>query len=128
MTLKDLKDIDFKLSVDFADNEIDATIYFELEEIDDDIASEIVVTRISKNYVTCKFTNYLRRLATFHPTQIKNYINDNYYDGETKDYLIKQLTKRKLGSNVGDITDDGGEAVYHFIENDLYDFLTNKDN
>ena len=124
MTLKDLKDINFDLSVDFTDDEIDVVTYFELNDISDEVASEIVVTGINKYYVVCKFTNYLRRLAFFHPTEIKNYINSRYEDCETREYLITQLTKRKLGSNCGDITDDHGEAVYHFIKCDLEEFLT----
>lgn len=122
MTLKDLKDIDFDLCIDFADDEIDATIYFELADIDDEIASQIVVTGIDKYYVTCKFTNYLRQIAEAHPEQIVNYLNDAYDDGDTKDYLIQQLTKRE-----GDITDDTGEGVYYFIVHDLEDFLINKE-
>ena len=59
---------------------------------------------------------------------MRDYINNNYEDSDLKTYLIQQLTKRRLGSNAGDITDDGGEAVYHFIECDLYDFLTNQNN
>ena len=123
MTLKDLKDVNFDLAVDFVDDEIDVSTYLELADLSDDIASAIVVTGIYENFIICKFTNYLRRMATFHPTKLKNYLNDNYDDDATREYLIKQLTKHKLGSNVGDITDDGGEAVYHFIKYDFEDFI-----
>lgn len=120
MTLEDLRNvIDF--TFDIADDEIDASFYIELDEIPEEHARNIEVVRIDKDLVVCKLTHFLRRKANFCPTKIIEYINENYYDGEQKDYLLKQLTKRKKGE---DITDDGGEAVYHFITNDMYDYLT----
>lgn len=122
MTLNDLKNvIDF--TFDLEDDEVCGRFYIELDEINPEYLG-IEVVKIGTDYVTCKLTDFLRRLASFHPTKITEYLNDSYYDGDQKDYLLKQLTKRKLGSNKGDITDDGGEAVYHFITNDMYDFLT----
>lgn len=120
MTLEDLRNV-IGFTFDIADDEIDASFYIELDEIPEEHARNIEVVRIDKDLVVCKLTNFLRRKANFHPTQIKNYINDNYYDSELKDNLLKQLTKRQKGE---DITDDGGEAVYYFITNDMYDFLT----
>lgn len=120
MTLSDLKNI-IDFTFDIADDEIDASFYIELDEIPEEHARNIEVVRIDKDLVVCKLTNFLRRKANFHPSQIIKYLNENYYDGEQKDYLLKQLTKRKKGE---DITDDGGEAVYHFLTNDMYDFLT----
>lgn len=124
LTLSDLKNV-IAFTFDIADDEIDGSFYIELDEINEEYLG-IEVVKIDRDLIICKLTDFLRRLATFHPNLIENYLNDNYYDGKQKDYLIKQLTKRKCGSNKGDITDDGGEAVYHFITNDMYDFLTQK--
>jgi hypothetical protein len=120
MTLYDLKNV-IQFTFDIADDEIDASFYIELDEIPEERARNIEVVRIDRDLVVCKLTNFLRRKANFYPTEIANYIADNYYDGLQKEYLTRQLTKRKKGE---DITDDGGEAVYHFITNDMYDFLT----
>ena len=125
MTLNDLKNI-IGFTFDLADDEVDARFYIELDEIKNERALGIEVIKIERDVVTCKLTDFLRRVATFAPTDMVNYLNDNYYDGEQKDYLIKQLTKRKCGSNKGDVIDDGGEAVYHFINCDMYDFITKK--
>lgn len=124
MTLHDLKNV-IDYTFDITDDEIDASFYIELDEIKNEYAWQIEVVKIDRELVTCKLTDFLRRMARFHPTQIINYFNDNYYDGDQKDYLVKQLTKRKKGE---DITDDCGEAVAHFIEYDMYDFLTEGDN
>lgn len=124
LTLSDLKNV-IAFTFDIADDEIDGSFYIELDEINEEYLG-IEVVKIDRDLIICKLTDFLRRLATFHPNLIENYLNDNYYDGKQKDCLIKQLTKRKCGSNKGDITDDGGEAVYHFITNDMYDFLTQK--
>lgn len=120
MTLKDLKGV-IDYTFDIADDEIDATFYIELDEIKEEYLNNIEVVKIDREYVTCRLTNFLRRMANFHPTKMKEYIDGAYYDGKQKDYLTAQLTKHRKGE---DITDDGGEAVYHFINNDLYDFLT----
>lgn len=120
LTLSDLKNV-IAFTFDIADDEIDASFYIELDEIPEEHARNIEVVRIDKELVVCKLTNFLRRKANFHPTKITEYINENYYDSPHKDYLLKQLTKRRKGE---DITDDGGEAVYHFITHDMYDFLT----
>ena len=126
MTLYDLKNvIDF--TFDIADNEVDGSFYIELDEINEEYLG-IEVVRIERELVVCKLTDFLRRLAKFHPSVITDYLNDNYSDGAQKDYLVSQLTRRPSPTNQfkADITDDGGEAVYHFIENDMYDFLTQK--
>lgn len=52
-------------------------------------------------------------------TAIAKYIRNNYYLGDTRTFLENTLV---VNDN---ITEDGGEAVYYFITNDLYDFLTN---
>lgn len=123
MTLYDLKNV-IEFDFDLTDDEISASFYITLDEINEYYAKQIEVVKINKDYVTCKLTDFLRRQAKFHPTLITKYIEDNYYDGEQKDYLKKQLTKRPVGSNKGDVTDDGGEALYHFITYEMYDFLT----
>jgi hypothetical protein len=123
MTLNDLKGI-IGFTFDLTDNEIDARFYIELDEIKNKRALDIEVVKIERDVVTCKLTDFLRRVATFAPSDIVSYLSDNYNDGEQKDYLIKQLTKRKCGSNKGDVTDDGGDAVWHFINYDMYDFIT----
>lgn len=127
MTLYDLKNI-IDFTFDLEDDEIDAGFYIELDEINEKHLG-IEVVKIGRDFVTCKLTDYLRRKAIFHPNEITDYLNDNYYDGEQKDYLIEQLTKRPIPAKhiKADITDDGGEAVYHFITNDMYDFLTQRE-
>ena len=124
MTLKDLKGvIDF--TFDLADTEIDASFYIELDEINPVYLSQIEVEVIREDVVICNLTKFLRRIATYKPGLIIDYLDNNYYPGGQKDYLLKQLTKRQIATdNNGDITDDGGEAVYHFINCDMYDFLT----
>lgn len=122
MTLLDLKNV-IDYTFDIEDDEVCGEIYVELDEIKEEYARQIEVVKIGRDVVTCKLTHFLRRFVNFYPTKFIEYINENYYDGEQKDYLLKQLTKRKKGE---DITDDGGEAVYQFIANDMYDFLTQK--
>jgi hypothetical protein len=126
MTLNDLRNvIDF--TFDIADDEIDASFYIELDEIAEEHLG-IEVVRIERDLVVCKLTDFLRRKARFNPTEIIDYLNDNYYDGDQKEYLLNQLTKRPAPKNQfkADITDDGGDAVYHFLTYDMYDFLTRK--
>lgn len=127
LTLNDLRNV-ISFTFDIADDIVDASFYIELDEIPEDIANEIEVVRIDNDLVVCKLTAYLQRLANFHPSRITEYLEDNYYEGEQLDYLKKQLTRRPSHTNQfkASITDDGGEAVYHFITNDMYDYLTQK--
>ncbi len=113
MKLNQLNNI-INFSFDLTDNEVDGSFYIELDEVNPKYAKQIEVVKISKGFVCCKFTDFIRH----HKTAIKKYLNDYYIDCDTKTYLINQLCKSE------DILDDGGEAVYHFIENDFYDFLT----
>ena len=113
MKLKDLKDV-IRFSFDFADDEIDSSFYVELEAINEKYLKQIEVVKISQNYVICKFTDFLRK----HKTAIKKYLLETYNKGETLDWLINNLVV------ADDITADGGEAVWHFMEYDLADFLT----
>lgn len=127
MTLYDLKNvIDF--TFDIEDDEVCGRFYIEMEEINEDYAAQIDVVKIGTDVITCKLSRFLQRLANFHPSKITNYLEDNYYDGDQKDYLVRQLTRRPSQTNKfkADVTDDGGEAVAHFIEYDMYHFLTQK--
>ena len=120
MTLYELKNI-IDFTFDIADDEIDASFYIDLDEIPEAYSSQIEVVKIRDNLIVCRLTDFLRHQANFHPGRILKYLNENYYDGDQKEYLKTQLTKRKKDE---DITDDGGEAVYQFIDCDLYDYLT----
>ena len=112
MKLQDLKNV-IKFEFDFADNEIDSSFYVELEAINEKYAKKIEVVAISKNYVVCKFTDFLRK----HKTAVKKYLLENYNKSETLDWLINDLVI------ADDITATDGEAIWHFIEYDLADFL-----
>ena len=127
LTLNDLRNV-ISFTFDIADDIVDASFYIELDEIPEDIANEIEVVRIDNDLVVCKLTAFLQRLANFHPSRIIEYLEDRYYEDDQLDYLKKQLTRRASHTNQfkASITDDGGEAVYHFITNDMYDYLTQK--
>lgn len=125
MTLYDLKNvIDF--TFDIEDDEVCGSFYIEMDEINEEYAKQIEVVKIGADLITCKLSRFLQRLANFHPSEITEYLNENYYDGDQKEYLTNQLTRRPSHTNQfkADVTDDGGEAVYHFITNDMYNFLT----
>lgn len=113
MKLYELKNI-IDFTFDLADNEVDAQFYIELDEINEKYAKQIEVSKIWKDCVTCKLTDFIRK----HKTAIRKYLCDNYYNGEQRNYLLYNLT------GTDDILSDGGEAVYHFITNDMYEFLT----
>ena len=120
MTLLDLKGI-IDYNFDIADDEIDTSLYFELDEISDKYLGQIEVVKITHDYVVCRLTNFIRRFANFHPSAMRKYLESAYDDEAGKEYMIEQLTKQHKGE---DITRDGGDAVYCFIKEDLYDFLT----
>lgn len=124
MTISDLKGvIDFEF--DFADNEIDATFYVDINDIRDEYARGIEVVRIDRDVVVCRFTEFLRRRA-YLSGALRKYINGAYYDDDpTKVGLQKQLLMTTWErANGGDITDDGGEAIAYFLEYDIGEFLT----
>ena len=113
MKLNDLKGvIDF--TFDLTDNEVCGRFYIELDEINPKYAKQIEVVTIGTDYVTCKLTDFLRH----HKTAIKRHLLDTYNPSPNRDYMINTLT------NSDNITEDGGEAVFCFIEVDMYDFLT----
>ena len=62
-------------SFDFADNDIDATFYLEIEDILPEYAKQIEVKQINNNYIICDFSKFIRT----HKTIFKNYIYDNYH-------------------------------------------------
>jgi hypothetical protein len=102
------------MSVDFADDEVCASVYMDLDSICDKYAKQIEVVEINENYVVCKFTDFLRHRKTALHKFIKDTVN---YDYER--FFINSLCKYE-----NDITEDGGEGVYQFIEYYLEDFLT----
>lgn len=114
MKLYDLKNI-LKFTVDFADNEVCGSVYFEIEEVCDKYAKQIEVVEINENCIVCKFTDFLRN----HKTALNKYICDNMEDEYIAYYQNQLICYEK------DITEDGGEAVYSFIKNELEYFLAN---
>ena len=113
MKLYDLKHI-LKMCADFADDEVDATVYFELDDIPDKIARKIEVVAISENFVTCKFTDYLRR----NKSKLAKYIEASCHE-----YPRLEAMYRSALIKAEDILEDGGEAVYSFINEELEYFL-----
>lgn len=75
MKLVDLKGI-ITYSFDFADNEIDASFYTELNDIKEEYAKEIEVVEISRNYIICKFKEFILT----HKEIIRDYIYNNYFE------------------------------------------------
>ena len=115
MTLFDLKGvIDF--TFDLQDDEVCGSFYIELDEISNVFAKEIEVVKMERQYLTCKLTDFLKK----HSEEVEAYLDDNYNEGEQLEWLKKILVESE------DITVEGGEAVYHFLVNDMYDFLTEK--
>lgn len=115
MKLSDLKNV-LEFTFDLQDDEVCGRFYIELDEINEKYARKIEVVKIGTDYVTCKLTDFLRH----HKTAVSKYIRNNYHLGDTRTFLENTLV---VSDN---ITEDGGEAVYYFITNDLYDFLTQK--
>lgn len=99
--------------MDIYDDEIDAGFYLEPEEMTTGLARLLNVKRIGRDHIVCSVTDLLRH----HAQSVRRYLLNNYYEGKQLDYLLEILTTGD------DITRDGGEAVYHFIENDICDFF-----
>lgn len=108
--LKPLLNYDF----DMCDTQVDVRIYIDIDSMQDRYLKQIEVTSIDDECTHCDFTDFL----SHHKTAIRKFLNDNYFDGDKKTYLIEQLCKSD------NITSDGGEAVYYFIRYDLTDFLS----
>lgn len=106
MKLSEIQSI-IKFDFDFADNEIDAIFYTELDDILPKYAKKINVLSISNNYVICDFTKFIKD----NKKDIINYIYDNYYLPWASDMRI----------NIFDNED--AEYIAQFIEKDMDNFL-----
>ena len=106
MKLSELKNI-LQFDTDFADNEIDASFYTELDDILPQYANELVVQSISTNYIVCNFYDFIFN----HKEEITKYIKAVYYE-EYIDSTINGIFDNK-----------DAECISYFIEHDMDDFL-----
>ena len=106
MTLSELKSI-LQFDTDFADNEIDATFYTEIDEILPKYAKQLNVLSISTNYIICDFYKFIKH----HKTSIKEYLYKEYYRAWASYYFT------------GIFEEDDAECIAHFIEYDMDNFL-----
>ena len=113
LSLLDLKN-KINFTFDIYDDEISASLYFELCEIPDQILNRLEVVNIGTDSLTCRLTEFIRTEIETYPERLKKYISDCSYC----DIYEAQF----FGED--DIANDGGEALYLFIEYDLYDYLT----
>jgi hypothetical protein len=120
MTRKPLTLLDLKNKVDFTfdiyDDEICASLYFELDEVPDNILNRIEVVSISPAQVVCRLTNFICDEIQRYPRRFINYLNECEHG---------ELYKAQF-FDADDITDDGGDMLFNFIEYDLYDYLTGR--
>lgn len=107
MKLSELKSI-LQFDTDFADTEIDASFYTELEDILSQYADELVVHSISTNYIVCNFYDFIFN----HQEEITKYIKAVYLDEDLIDYKI-----------AGIFNNQDADCIAHFIEHDMDDFL-----
>lgn len=106
MKLSDLKSI-LQFDTDFADNEIDATFYTEIDDILPKYAKQLNVLSISTNHITCDFYNFIFN----HKDEITKYIKTVYHE-------------RYIDSKIAGIFEDqDAEDIAYFIEHDMDDFL-----
>lgn len=106
MKLIELKNI-LQFDTDFADTEIDASFYTEIEDILPQYANELVVHSISTNYIVCNFYDFIFN----HQEEITNYIKTVYYS----DYIDSTIN--------GIFEDKDAECIAYFIEHDMDNFL-----
>lgn len=106
MKLSDLKSI-LQFDTDFADNEINATFYTEIDDILPKYAKQLNVLSISTHYITCDFTNFIKN----HKEEIIKYIKTVYHEK----YIDSKIT------NIFEEQD--AECIAYFIEYDMDDFL-----
>lgn len=106
MKLSELTNI-LQFETDFADTEIDATFYTEIEDILPQYADELVVHSISTKYIVCDFYNFILN----HKDEITKYIKAVYYE-ESIDSTIN-----------GIFNDQDAECIAYFIEHDMDNFL-----
>lgn len=113
MKLESLKNV-LKLEFDFLDNEVCGSFYCELEAIKPKWARKLDVISITEKYVTCNFVELLRT----NTNAVRNYIETEYNECDAKSWLLSQLCEAE------NILDDGGDAIYYFMQEDLAEFLT----
>lgn len=106
MKLSDLKSI-IQFDTDFADDEIDATFYTEIDDILPKYAKNIDVLAISTKLITCDFTNFIKK----NKEEITKYIKAVYHE-EYIDSTINGIFK-----------DQDADCIAYFIEYDMDDFL-----
>ena len=106
MKLSELTNI-LQFDTDFADTEIDASFYTEIEDILPQYADELIVHSISTKYIVCNFYEFIFN----HKEDIIKYIKKVYYE----DYI---------DSTINDIfNNQDAECIAYFIEHDMDDFL-----
>lgn len=106
MKLSELTNI-LQFDTDFADTEIDASFYTEIEDILPQYADELIVHSISTKYIVCDFYNFILT----HKDEITKYIKAVYHE-------------RYIDSKVNGIfKDQDAECIAYFIEHDMDDFL-----
>jgi hypothetical protein len=120
MTRKPLTLLDLKNKINFTfdvyDDEISASLYFELDEVPDNILNRIEVVSIGTEQIVCRLTEFIREETQKYPNRLANYLTECNND---QVYLSQFFDE-------DDIANDGGEALYLFIEYDLYDYLTGR--
>lgn len=101
-------------SFDFADKEIDASFYAELDNIKEKYAKEIEVVDITHNYIVCDFKKFILK----HKEDIRKYIYNNYN--------TPWASERYTG--IYESAEGSGEQsdwLWSFINEDLGEFLEN---
>ena len=106
MKLSELTNI-LQFDTDFADTEIDASFYTEIEDILPQYADELVVHSISTNYIVCNFYDFIFN----HKEDIINYIKAVY---------VEEFIDNKIA---GIFNDKDVECIAYFIEHDMDEFL-----
>lgn len=106
MKLIELKNI-LQFDFDFADTEIDASFYTELEDIKDEYAKDILVDTITKEFVICHFYDFIFN----HKEDIIKYIKTVYHE----EYIDSTIN--------GIFNNEDAECIAYFIEHDMDDFL-----
>ena len=106
MKLSELKSI-LQFDTDFADTEIDASFYTEIEDILPQYANELVVHSISTNYIVCNFYDFIFN----HQEEITKYIKAVYYE----EYIDSTIN--------GIFNNQDVECIAYFITHDMDDFL-----
>ena len=106
MKLSEITNI-LQFDTDFADNEIDASFYTEIEDILPKYAKQLNVISISTNYIVCDFYNFIKN----HKTAIREYLYKEYYIAWASYY------------STGIFKEDDAECIAYFIEHDMDNFL-----